>query len=215
VNINYLNQESIRRIRDYYDESIQLNGVSAKGVDWNKSEDQINRYLQLLNLIQGDNLFSILDYGCGYGALVKILEDLKINFDYIGLDISPLMIKAAKDLYQDNDNVTFENGSDIHTKCDYILASGVFNVKLETADALWRKYVVKMLDEFNKYSNKGFAFNCLSSYSDLDKQSTKLFYANPLELFDVCKKKYSDNVSLIHNYGLYEFTILVNKSTSV
>ena len=64
-------------------------------------------------------------------------------------------------------------------------------------------------------SNKGFAFNCLSSYSDLDKQSTKLFYANPLELFDVCKKKYSDNVSLIHNYGLYEFTILVNKSSTV
>ena len=55
------------------------------------------------------------------------------------------MINAAKDLYQDNDNVTFENGSDIHTKCDYILASGVFNVKLEHPwlMCLWRKYLVK------------------------------------------------------------------------
>ena len=38
-----------------------------------------------------------------------------------------------------------------------------------------------------------------------------LYYADPLFLFDYCKKKYSKSVALLHDYGLYEFTILVRK----
>jgi hypothetical protein len=38
-----------------------------------------------------------------------------------------------------------------------------------------------------------------------------LYYADPLFLFDYCKTKFSTLVSLIHDYPLYEFTILVRK----
>jgi hypothetical protein len=30
-------------------------------------------------------------------------------------------------------------------------------------------------------------------------------------IFDICKRKFSRNVALLHDYGLYEFTILVRK----
>jgi len=30
-------------------------------------------------------------------------------------------------------------------------------------------------------------------------------------LFDYCKRTYSRDVALLHDYGLYEFTILVRK----
>jgi hypothetical protein len=38
-----------------------------------------------------------------------------------------------------------------------------------------------------------------------------LFYADPCELFDYCKTRFARNVALLHDYGLYEFTILVRK----
>ena len=36
-----------------------------------------------------------------------------------------------------------------------------------------------------------------------------LFYADPCWLFDQCKRRHSRDVALLHDYGLYEFTILV------
>ena len=57
----------------------------------------------------------------------------------------------------------------------------------------------------------GFAFNCLTSYSDHDKMRDYLYYADPLAIFDHCKKHYAKDVALLHDYGLYEFTILVRK----
>ena len=63
----------------------------------------------------------------------------------------------------------------------------------------------------NQKSNKGFAFNCLTSYSDRDKMRNDLYYADPSFLFDYCKKKYSKNVAILHDYDLYEFTVLIRK----
>ncbi|MBC7939785.1 MAG: class I SAM-dependent methyltransferase, partial [Chitinophagaceae bacterium] len=37
------------------------------------------------------------------------------------------------------------------------------------------------------------------------------YYPDPLDLFDVCKRRFSRNVALLHDYGLYAFTILVRK----
>ncbi len=52
-------------------------------------------------------------------------------------------------------------------------------------------------------------FNCLTSYSDPEKKRDELYYADPCALFDMCKRRYSRQVALLHDYGLYEFTILV------
>ncbi len=73
---------------------------------------------------------------------------------------------------------------------------------------LSRSYILDVLD---RTSRSGFAFNCLTSYSDADKMREYLYYADPCALFDLCKRRYSRNVALLHDYGLYEFTILVRK----
>jgi len=58
-------------------------------------------------------------------------------------------------------------------------------------------------------SRAGFAFNCVSHY--VDYRVPTLYYADPLRFFDHCKRRYSRFVSLLHDYPLYEFTILVRK----
>ncbi len=63
----------------------------------------------------------------------------------------------------------------------------------------------------NRFSRKGFAFNCLTSYSDKERMREDLYYSDPCFLFDYCKRHFSKNVALLHDYGLYEFTVLVRK----
>jgi hypothetical protein len=60
-------------------------------------------------------------------------------------------------------------------------------------------------------SKKGFAFNILTGYSDPERQRADLYYADPLFFFDYCQKNFSRFVALLHDYPLYEFTILVKK----
>ena len=39
-----------------------------------------------------------------------------------------------------------------------------------------------------------------------------LYYADPCALFDYCKRSFSRNVALLHDYEIYDFTLLVRKS---
>jgi hypothetical protein len=90
------------------------------------------------------------------------------------------------------------------------VASGIFNVKLDTPEPEWREYVLETLGEFKELSRKAFAFNALTNYSDPEFMRPDLYYANPLELFDYCRKNLSRKVALLHDYPLYEFTIVVD-----
>ena len=84
-----------------------------------------------------------------------------------------------------------------------------WNIRMQTGS----HYVESTLDVLDRTSRLGFAFNCLTSYSDAAYMRPNLYYANPGQLFDLCKRRYSSQVALLHDYGLYEFTILVRKTT--
>ena len=63
----------------------------------------------------------------------------------------------------------------------------------------------------NKKSEHGFSFNMLTSYSDKEYMRDDLYYGDSCHFFDFCKKNFSKNVSLLHDYNLYDFTIIVRK----
>jgi hypothetical protein len=91
------------------------------------------------------------------------------------------------------------------------VASGIFNVKLDTDTAAWETYVRHTLSAVDALSTRGFSFNMLTSYSDADRMRGDLYYGDPCIFFDLCKRTFSKQVALLHDYGLYEFTILVRK----
>ena len=51
---------------------------------------------------------------------------------------------------------------------DFAVASGIFNVKRESSVADWEKYVLCIIENLDKNTSKGFAFNCLTKYSDAE-----------------------------------------------
>ena len=205
------NDKLLSIVNSYYADSIKRFGRSPKGVDWNDKTGQILRFNKLLKIIRSGTSFSITDFGCGYGALIYQLDKLGVDFKYLGIDLCNEMLEEARSQFNLRENISFKESKKIELINDYIVASGVFNVKLKASNDDWESYIEHSLDAFNAYSRIGFASNFLSTYSDKEFMQDKLYYADPLKIFDLCKTKYSRNVSLLHDYGLYEFTILVSK----
>jgi hypothetical protein len=201
----------LARARQYYDEKLYTHGPTYKGADWNSVESQELRFEQLLKVCDSTGHFSLNDYGCGCGALVGYMTDQGFTFQYRGYDISSQMIAKAKELHKSVEHCQFFTNESHLTAADYTVASGIFNVKLQTSDEEWKTYVLHTLEKIAALSGKGFSFNVLTRYSDRDHMRSDLYYADPLFLFDYCKKRFSRFVSLLHDYPLYEFTILVRR----
>jgi SAM-dependent methyltransferase len=206
------NNAILSGVATYYANKLAEHGQTPKGVDWNSSRGQVLRFRQLCRIIQGAERFSLTDLGCGYGALFDYLADTYSTFDYTGVDVSESMVSAAAERYRDRPGVHFLCASEPDGAADYCVASGVFNVRLGFADEEWLAYIESTLDVLDRSSRFGFAFNCLTSYSDAEKMRADLYYADPCRLFDLCKRRYSRNVALLHDYEIYEFTILVRKA---
>jgi len=201
----------LTEVAEYYTTKLAEHGQSPRGVDWNSKEGQTLRFEQLCKIIDTSDHFSINDLGAGYGALYDFLANKYERFFYSGVDVSESMIRAAEQRYQDKSKARFVLSGEPDQIADYGVASGIFNVRLGRSDDEWRSYLEATLDILDRTSRFGFAFNCLTSYSDSDKMRDYLYYADSCVLFNLCKLRYSRNVALLHDYGLYEFTILVRK----
>ena len=204
--------EFLKQISQYYTSKVKEFGTTSKGVDWNGEDSQFLRFYQLskifLDYSNRSKSESIIDFGCGYGAYIDFLSELKEEFSYLGIDISNEMISRAKMKYP---NFNFSQSMNNIPIADYLVASGIFNVKQSVDSEEWTKFIHKTLLDMNKACKKGFSFNLLTSYSDKEYMRDYLYYANPMEIFAFCKENFSRNVAILHDYDLYEFTILVRK----
>ena len=198
-------------VAHYYADKLQRFGATARGVDWNSEASQELRFAQLCGVLRGAGPFSLNDLGCGYGEMRDYLEREGHEADYLGVDIAPAMVAAARARAGRAARTRFAEGAVPDRVADYAVASGIFNVRLAVPDAEWRAHLIATLDVLDGCSRRGFAFNCLTSYSDAERMRPDLYYADPLALFDHCKRRYSRDVALLHDYGLYEFTMLVRK----
>lgn len=194
----------------YYSGKLAEHGATPRGVDWADAASQYARFDALLTLVE-DSTCSLLDVGCGFGALLPYARTRGFSGAYLGADIAPAMVQAARQLHGSDTAARFEQGITPGQPCDYAVASGIFNVRLTYDTARWQTYMEETVALMNRSSRRGFAFNCLTSYSDADRQRPDLHYANPLVWFDHCKRTYARSVALLHDYGLWEWTLIVRK----
>jgi hypothetical protein len=201
----------INQIKKYFGDKLDTFGATPRGADWNSTDSQVTRFEQLFQICDPASDFSIIDYGCGYGALVDFLLQKGCRFAYTGFDILEDMVVKAEEIHKDRPFCTFTNQESALIPADYAVESGIFNIRLEYSYDEWTGYVTQTLQKMNSLSRKGFAFNLLTSYSDPPYMKPHLYYADPCYFFDYCKRHFSRNVALFHDYNLYDFTILVRK----
>ncbi|MFN9970540.1 MAG: class I SAM-dependent methyltransferase, partial [Phycisphaerae bacterium] len=152
---------------------------------------------------------TVLDYGCGYGAYAEHLKRHDIEVNFTGYDLVKDSIQMAK---EKNPNGNWISALPEGEMWDYVLASGIFNTLAETSREDWESYIFQTLSELHSLSNKAFGCNFLTDYSDKDKMRPDLYYADPAKILSYCLKKFGRTVTLIHDYPLYEFTILVRST---
>lgn len=208
--INQIKKET----KEYYKIRRNSSTDSSIQMGWKNLMAQEIRFIQLLKIIEREETFSINDLGCGNGSLLRFMnENIRDkSFAYLGYDIMPEMIAEAKTLNIKNEsNFKLITSVNEIENTDYTVASGIFSLKYNTSEKEWLNYVHETIAAMWAKSTKGISFNCLTSYSDKEFMRPELFYADPMELFDFCKKNITRHVSILHDYREYDFTVLLRK----
>ena len=199
----------LKDVEDFFDNRIEDYGATLEGLDYNSKESQEIRFDQLLKIINTPEKFSVIDYGCGFGSLAHFMQKKDYKFDYWGFDISNEMVKSGIEMTPVGKPWNFTAKLGDLKPADYTIACGIFNLRLEGNDDDWMDYILDTLPNLAELSKKGFSFNMLTKYSDKEYMRPDLYYSDPLFFFDHCKRNFSRNVALLHDYELYDFTILV------
>lgn len=196
-------------ISHYYSRKIREFGLTPQGVDWKDVDAQRSRFRAFSSTLDKQSPMSINDLGCGYGALLHYLWEEHCQLvHYHGYDVSEKMIEAAQAHCASIPNGTFTHGDAYSLQpAEYTYASGIFNVKLDAKNEDWEEYCFFTIDQMARVSEKGFAFNALSHSADW--QDPKLFYMDSVSVIERCKNIYSPYVTLISDYHLFDFTVVV------
>ena len=201
------------KIITYFTDKLEVHGATPRGVDYNSVEAQEIRFSQLINVVDSSQKYSLLDFGSGFGGMYDYLLRIGHNLHYVGYDIAEPMVLKGRDIHPNNPDCQFTSSLDEIPVLDYGAVSGTFNMKLDVDYDVWTNIVLDALSQINNHTTRGFAFNMLTKYSDADRMAQRpdLYYADPLFFFDYCKRNFSRNIALLHDYEIYDFTILVRK----
>jgi SAM-dependent methyltransferase len=208
-----------RRTLDYYAARLREHGDSARGADWKDEASRALRFELLASMLREREDFTILDVGCGTGALLETLRGLGFSpTRYVGIDLVPAAIDAARARFAGDAVAEFRvasiwelleeskaNGG--APAGDYVVSSGILNVKGDASDEEWRAYLLAIVDAQFALAGRGAAFNVLTSYVDFT--APHLYYCDPKMLFDHCRRTLSRFVAIRHDAPLYEFTAAV------
>jgi hypothetical protein len=202
--------KKLHDIEGYYSDKVRRHGATAKGVDWNSEQGQELRFHHLISIIPANVAGSVLDFGSGYGALLPYLKKTRPGMSYLGVDLSEEMLKEARRVHA-ADRAEWVTEVPDGKKVDFSICSGTFNVKLDRPASEWWSYITSTLDFLWERTEKGMAFNLLTSFFDPGFDRPHLFYSDPAELMSFCMKRYSKRIALFHQYPLYEFTVHLHK----
>jgi len=197
-------------IERYYTTKVTRHGPTPLGVDWASAPTQELRFVQLLKVCDFSRSVSLNDIGCGYGALLGFLDQRAPGkVDYLGVDLSPLMIAEARRMWTGHARCAFAIGKTPPRVADYCVASGIFNVKLSQPTDRWASLVRAVLHDMHASSRLGFAVNFLAPLDTGVAGAPQLYRPAPDVWRDYCERTFGASVEVLASYGMREYTLLV------
>jgi len=197
-------------VTEAYRIQYEQKGATPKGVFWSSTKNVLRRFEILCRIFHCEDLnkgtASINDLGCGYGALFDYLEHhpVMINGKYMGYEICKALLDSCNNRINDP-RASFHHSMYATQSADYSLVSGTFNMKLNANDDDWLSYTEASLKALWTDSKKGMAFNMLD-ITDA-RLLNGLYYADPDSFIKFCRKHLTNNISLIIESDLPDFTI--------
>ena len=196
----------LRSLARITDDTLRRHGANARGAGWSSHDSQELRFAILARAagLRAADAVTVNDLGCGYGALYDHLVRSGIDVAaYNGYDISAEMLAAARARLP-ADRIRLEQSAVLTRSADFSFLSGPLNLKTSDDDS-WRLYARTVVRDLAEHSRRGLAFNMMST--KVDYRVEQLFYADPEEWLEWCRREISPSLELIEDYPLYEWTI--------
>ncbi len=198
-------------VKSYYENIFLKFKSGPKAANWSSKQSQFLRF-KILSEVSDLNNKSIHDVGCGLGDFYFYLRKKINKFNYLGSDISPIIINKAKKKINSN-NSNFQCLDLLKDKkikkCDFVITSGLFNVKDKNSNQLWEKFIKKMIQKMFVLSKKGIAFNMMKF--NVDYKDNHLYYQSIDKLICFLEKEISKKIIIRQDYDLWEYTCYVYK----
>ena len=160
------------QLTDRYRSSLARYGATARGMLWSSTSGQQERF-RLIHGIGSWERRSVADVGSGCGDFLGFLRAGGWRGRrYLGLDIVPEMIEAAR---RKHPGGRFELrdavGEGLGGVYDYVVASGTFNLLVAGHDAFFRRAVAALYQA----CRVGVAFNVLEPVPGIDDRIANAF----------------------------------------
>ncbi|WP_228151680.1 class I SAM-dependent methyltransferase [Pseudazoarcus pumilus] len=177
-----------------------MHGDSAQAVQYSDTVSQHKRF-KVLSEVAPD-LGSVVDLGCGLGHFLDHLRANGFAGPYLGLDFVQEFVNSANAKHASDPLTEFKQCdliADAYPEgYDTFVVCGVFNNKMDNNAEFMRC----VLEKAFAATRKQVAFNAMSTYVDFEDPD--LYYTNPCEIFDFCKRNLTRKVTLRHEYLVRE-----------
>lgn len=203
-------RDVVSSVVEHYERCLDTDGDQGQLVGWRDSPSQLRRF-EVIHRLMGEATYaSVCDFGCGLGEFRRFLRQNGSAATYIGVDASEQMIAQATEASTLDEGDGFHVGSS-PMQADMVIASGIFNVRLEIDNRYWWNYLSSTVRSMWSSASIGVVFNVLSTESDVSKRKADLFYASPIEILSFCLG-FSPDVRMAHHYGLFDMTFAIFKT---
>lgn len=127
--------QRIAYLHDFYGPKLSAGGPSERQLGWENHQAHIARFRVLARSVDLAGK-SLLDVGCGLGDLSKYLAHVGARCSYLGVDILPEMVEAARRhcpgaAFECRDVIADPAG--LGRRFDVVYSTGIFNLSA-TAD---------------------------------------------------------------------------------
>jgi SAM-dependent methyltransferase len=193
------------RIGGFFDRRIHEFGYDLRALDYGQRETQQIRFGVIGDMIPLAGK-SVLDVGCGFGDFADYLGFESPDPNYVGVDISPLMIAQARrrrhwlnlrqlDILEDDPGGPF----------DLVIANGIFYLLGDEAEAIMERLIARMF----ALCREAVIFTSLSRWAPTREPGE--FYADPLRTLDFCRAL-TPYVVLRHDYLPHDFALALYRN---
>ena len=182
-------------MRNFYSASLEKIAAHAQ-VGWESQTLQRYRFAALIQAVD-ESWFkgarrSLLDLGCGFGALVDYLEERGIEVDYLGVDLLPEMIERAQAEHPERQFLC-KDILELEGKYDMVLASGTLSLAFGDPEDSWA-----LIEKMRQLAGQVLTFNVQSTRGIQRPGASALrrdfWYVDPVELLQKLRRESPDLV---------------------
>ncbi|HEY3044880.1 MAG TPA: class I SAM-dependent methyltransferase [Vicinamibacterales bacterium] len=205
--------ERFREIIEAYSDGFRTHGDSPAALLGAKGRQHL-RFQALVPFVRGQDVHSVLDYGCGLAHLVPYLRSINWKGEYYGVDIVEAFIQHARS--QRHANAHFDHilpGAKITGRYDLVFASGVFNLQTHDSVDESREYALDTIRELFNLSNRFLVCDFMTDYVDFRQPGSQHWL--PQQLIDFSVKELTRRFVVRHDLMPYEFTVMFYKDASI